>query len=308
MAVDLLGPLPTGESILVVIDYYSRYYEVDIMKSTVTAKAIDRLQEMFSRHGLPESLTSDNGPQFTATEFAAYMQYQGIRHHRVIAKWPQGDGEVERQNRSLLKRIKIAQAEKKDWRKELNTYLVAYRSLPHPTTGMSPAEILFGRKIRTRLPELSDVHVEQEVCDRDTEQKYKSKAYTDNKRNAINSKVLPGDQVLLQQEKQSKLSTQFNPTPYTVVSKRGNSLVVRSQGGVQYSRNTSHVKKFLRDNNVPHQKEAEAEPQDALDEPTQRSIQTCTEQKISPPKEHIPVRRSERSKKKPSYLKDYIQD
>ena len=129
------------------------------------------------------------------------MQYQGIRHHRVTAKWPQGNGEVERQNRSLLKRIQIAHAEKKDWRKELNTYLVAYRSLPHSTTGMSPAELLFGRKIRTRFPELSDVHVEQEVRDRDTEQKYKGKAYTDNKRNAIFSKVLPGDQVFLQQER-----------------------------------------------------------------------------------------------------------
>ena len=59
LAVDLLGPLPTRESILVVIDYYNRYYEVVIMKSTVTAKII----EIFFRHGLPKSLTSDKGPQ-----------------------------------------------------------------------------------------------------------------------------------------------------------------------------------------------------------------------------------------------------
>ncbi|CAB4008609.1 Transposon Tf2-6 poly, partial [Paramuricea clavata] len=114
-----LGPLPTGESILVVIDYYSRYYEVVIMKSTLTAKVIENLEEIFFRHGLPESLTSDNGPQFIFTEFSAYMDYQGIRHRRVTAKWPQANGEVERQNRSLLKRIQIAQTEKKDWKKEL---------------------------------------------------------------------------------------------------------------------------------------------------------------------------------------------
>ena len=110
----LIGPLPTGESILVVVDYYSRYYEVDILKSTVASKVISSLEEMFARHGLPESLTSDNGPQFISAEFAEYMVQQGIRHHKVTAKWPQANGEVECQNSSLLKRLQIAHAEKKN--------------------------------------------------------------------------------------------------------------------------------------------------------------------------------------------------
>ena len=59
MAIDLLGPLPTGESILVVVDYYSRYYEIDIMRSTVASKVISSLEEIFVRHGLPESLELD---------------------------------------------------------------------------------------------------------------------------------------------------------------------------------------------------------------------------------------------------------
>ena len=50
-------------------------------------------------------------------------------------------------------------------------YLASYRSLPHPATGVSPAKLLFGRKIRTQLPELRDVHAELEVRDRDNEQK-----------------------------------------------------------------------------------------------------------------------------------------
>ena len=49
-----------------------------------------------SRHGLPESLTSDNGPKFVATELTEYMKQQEIRHHRVTAKCPQANGEVER--------------------------------------------------------------------------------------------------------------------------------------------------------------------------------------------------------------------
>ena len=52
------------------------------------------------------------------------------------------------------------------------------------STDASPAEMLFGLKIRTKLPELSDVHVEQEVRDRDNEQKGKSKAYAVMQRNS----------------------------------------------------------------------------------------------------------------------------
>ena len=110
---------------LVVVDYYSRYYEIDIMRSTVVSKVIPSLEEIFARHGLPESLTSDNRPQIITTEFTEYMEQQGIRHHRVTAKWPQANEEVECQNSSLLKRLQIAHAEKKDWKKELNVYLAA---------------------------------------------------------------------------------------------------------------------------------------------------------------------------------------
>ena len=71
-----------------------------------------------------------------------------------------------------------------------------------------------------------DVHVEHEVRDRDSEKKSKCKAYADARRNASYSDVLPLDHVLVQQEKRNKFSTPFNPNPFMVVSKHGNSLVV----------------------------------------------------------------------------------
>ena len=117
--------ISSDHSPLVVVDYYSRYYEIDIMRSTVASRVIPSLEEIFARHGLPESLTSDNRPQIITTEFTEYMEQQGIRHHRVTAKWPQANGEVECQNSSLLKRLQIAHAGKKDWKKELNVYLAA---------------------------------------------------------------------------------------------------------------------------------------------------------------------------------------
>ena len=80
-----MGPLPDGESILVLVAYYSRYYEVDILKSTTTEKVISSLEVMFSKHGLPESLTSDNiGPQFISAEFKEYMGWYIRRDLRDV--------------------------------------------------------------------------------------------------------------------------------------------------------------------------------------------------------------------------------
>ncbi|XP_033111270.1 uncharacterized protein K02A2.6-like [Anneissia japonica] len=102
-----LGPFPSGESVLVVMDYYNRYYEYAIMKSTTAEKTVAAMREMFARHGLPVTLYSDNGPQFISQTFSEFMEKMGVRHHRVTPKWPQANGEVERQNQSLGKRIKL---------------------------------------------------------------------------------------------------------------------------------------------------------------------------------------------------------
>ena len=53
LAIDLLGPLPSGESVLVIVDYFSRYYEVEVMRSTTSEKVIECLEKIFSTHGLP---------------------------------------------------------------------------------------------------------------------------------------------------------------------------------------------------------------------------------------------------------------
>ena len=80
VATDLMGPLPSGHSLLVVVDYFTRYYEVAVLKSTTADKVIDSLDEAFSRHGLPVTVKSDNGPQFRSSEFAEYCTENNITH------------------------------------------------------------------------------------------------------------------------------------------------------------------------------------------------------------------------------------
>ena len=74
--------------------------------------------------------------------------------------------------------MQIAQIEREDWKKALQTYLVAYRHNPHPSTGVCPSELLFRRKLRTKLPELREVaKLDKEVRDRGRDKKAKMKEY-----------------------------------------------------------------------------------------------------------------------------------
>ena len=115
------------------------------------------------------------GPQFTSEHFTKYLEENGIAHRRTTSLWPQANGEIERQNRSILKRLRIAQAEGRNWKSEIDNFLVIYRSTPHSTTGVSPAQLLFGTLIRTKLPHLQEFSIEDEVRDRDNERKEKEK-------------------------------------------------------------------------------------------------------------------------------------
>ena len=80
LATDILGPLPSGESLLVTVDYFRRFFEVDILRGTTSAAVITRLHAHFARYGLPRTLRTDNGPQFASEEFAAFLAEMGVDH------------------------------------------------------------------------------------------------------------------------------------------------------------------------------------------------------------------------------------
>ncbi|XP_062619829.1 uncharacterized protein K02A2.6-like [Saccostrea cucullata] len=146
-------------------------------------------------------MRSDNGPQFVSEEFKGYLNSNGIKHIRTTPYWPQGNGEVERQNRTLLKAIKAANAEGKDWRQELPKFLLAYRATPHSTTGKSPAELLYNRKIHTNLPEISKRIDLEELRETDARRKVDFKIRADEKRRAVPCEIEIGDTVVRRQAK-----------------------------------------------------------------------------------------------------------
>ena len=91
----------------------------------------------------------------------------------------------------------------KDPRSELHNYLLQYRATPHGTTGVSPAEMLFGRKIHTKLPQIqlpSQDIKEEEIRKRHNDKKMKQKHYHDKRHQAKEKPVKVGDQVLIRQK------------------------------------------------------------------------------------------------------------
>ena len=154
---------------------------MNVVHSTTSAMLIKCLDNHFARYGVPVGLRTDNGPNLISQEMESYLKEMGIKHQLASPLWPRANGEVERQNRSLLKSMRLFQAEGKDWRVELNKFLLAYRSTNHTTTGVSPAELFLKRKLSTKLLdrleslELTDVKeketgvIYQQVRDRDAE-------------------------------------------------------------------------------------------------------------------------------------------
>ena len=100
--------------------------------------------------------------------------------------------------------------------------------------------------MRGKIPDFnSNYTYDQEVHDRDAEQKARAKARADINRGARYSEVDVCDQVLLRQDESNKLSTTSSPLPYTVVSKSRNSTVVEDSSGTQHTKNTHHIKKYI---------------------------------------------------------------
>ena len=88
--------MPTGGSLLVLVDYFSRWVEVDVIKSTSSEAIIKCLDRQFSKYGVPSTLRTDNGPNLVSAEMEEYMDEMGIKQRLTTPLWPRANAEVER--------------------------------------------------------------------------------------------------------------------------------------------------------------------------------------------------------------------
>ena len=145
--IDFAGPLD-NYYFLIVVDAFSKWPEVFRMKEATAGATISNLRTLFTRLGLPRIIVSEDGPQFSSREFATFLQANGIRHFCSAPYHPQSNGLAERFVQTF-KRAYAAGAGEPQIR--IDRFLFKYRASVNATTGVTPAQLLLGRNLRTCL-------------------------------------------------------------------------------------------------------------------------------------------------------------
>ena len=155
------------------------------------------------------------------------------------------NGEVENFNKALKRRSQIAKIEGRDWRKELESFLLDYRTTPHSVTKTAPANVLFRRETRNGIPAYGKTQIRSQIDKDDDAYKKKTKEREDEKRRIRRSCFTEGDLVLVKNMKRNdKLSPPWLPNTHTIIKVYERSLLLESNNGKRYVRAKQLVKPF----------------------------------------------------------------
>lgn len=257
-----------GKDYVLLMDYYSHYPEMAVLRDTTTNTVMTQIKSFFARHGIPSTVRTDNGPQFSCQAFKDFSKMYGFEHITSSPLYPQSNGLVE----NGVKIVKLLIKKALDSNSDPYLALLNYRDTPLKH-GKSPAEMLFNRKLKTRLP----VFIESEPDWGNTkvlqakEYKHDQKRHYD-KGARLLKPLYPGDRVKMHDGKgwnvEARLVKGVAPRSYDVITPEG----------VTYRRNRRHL--LL----VPQLKPAE--PQESEDTPQENSSTSQTTLSVEPTPAH----------------------
>ena len=231
------------ETYIVIADYYSKFFEVKKINSSSSKTVINVLKEMYSRHGIPVILKSDNGPAYSSMEFKDFAKNYGFEHITSSPRYSQSMGFIEKNVqicKNLLKKAKKSNSDP-------YLALLEFRNTPIDGINMSPSQLLMGRRTRTQLP-VSESLLKPSHDSRKVQNALKKKQDTQKENYDRGAKPLPelnpGDQIRVRNENlwepgivESKADT---PRSYNISTDRGQ----------QLRRNRRHLMKTT-ENRVP---------------------------------------------------------
>ena len=220
-----------NQNYLVVIDYYSKYIEAFRVHGKTSTVVIQSLNEIFSRHGYPQTLVADNMP-YNSREMKQYATQYGINIVTTSPKYSQANGLAE----------KAVHVVKNLLRKEcnLNEGLMEYRNTPISNFPYSPNQMLFSRQIWTRVPVHPSMLVPQ-ICHDIPEllerRQAKYKEFYDKQGSKPFPELKEGDSVRFMKPGDKHLS------PAVVRGKHATprSYLITDETGTEYRRNRRHI-------------------------------------------------------------------
>lgn len=239
---------------LILVDYLSNFVEVNELNSITSKSVIRAMKEQFARYGIPSELITDNGPAYGSKEFKLFVGNWEIRHITSSPLYPQSNGKSERAVRTIKTLIKKCVDSGHDY----YVSLLNFRSTPRDHLD-SPAQILMGRRLNTRLP----IHkrlLEEKV---DRKKNYEAILVNQNKqkstydRSARNLPILHRDEKVVvadgSQRKFMKI-VQNAPEP--------RSYIVQDDVGRKYRRNRRHILRRLGSDSPADERAANIIPTD----------------------------------------------
>ena len=244
LSMDITGPFQNRYYLLAVVDYYSRFPMVEILQSITSESIINQLRKWFGIMGNPAVIKTDNAANFVSVEMSNFFKENGIRHFRSMPYFARQNGLVENFNKSLKKCVRTAIAEGKNWKNELQTFLLHYRSSKHGTTNQSPSMLLMNRELRTKIPEQHKYTVPRNLRIRDRAQKAKIRFHANKLRPKTYRKYSVGQKALVLRNQKGKILHNWQDRIYRVVKQKGTSLTLRGKSGEILNRNVTHVRPY----------------------------------------------------------------
>ena len=266
VGLDIVGPLTTTENgnkfIIVLIDYFTKWIEAKATSTIEATDVIKFLQEVFSRHGLPEIIITDNGRQFISDITKVMVDLYGSWIRFISPRHPEANGQVENANREIVKVLRHLCEQQVKWDECLPSALWALRTSKSSVTGFSSFELLYGRRDLWPLSvTLSDLDREENESDLEynlrhfvrhqewvkeaiTNIQYAHSYWLERSKSASNmlQKYKPGDLVLVRYISRKKLDPFFIGPFKVLKASKYNTLVLQSLKDNQILERNIHIK------------------------------------------------------------------
>jgi transposase InsO family protein len=188
-----------GDDYLLVVDYYSRFWEIFKVSSTKSAVIIDKMKTLFARHGIPEVIKSDNGPQYPCGQFAEFAKTWGFKNVTSSPLYPKSNGLAER----TVRTVKLILSKARKDHQDPYLAILEHRNTPINDVG-SPAQLSMGRRLRSKMPSSTEQLQPKMVNPTIVQKRLKQKQAEQKKYYDRSSKPLEhlsaGDDVFVQRE------------------------------------------------------------------------------------------------------------
>ena len=241
ISIDLFGPLPNKDYVLVAQDQTSRFPAAKVLKKTDAKHVTNTLDEFYTSYGNPMVHRTDNGPPFNSHEFTDFSNKRGIQHELAYPYHPQANY-AETFMKPLGKCLKIANLEGKDHETAVNQLLASYRATPHSATNMAPGDIMFrhgygGSFPKTTIP--SDKDVERAIWH---DQEQREIRDLEKNRNRRRPSIQVDDTVMARNNVRRKFEPVFGPEEYTVTTVSKGGVTMRNAEGKERRRHLDDVR------------------------------------------------------------------